>query len=170
MPTFVKAIAFAALLLVVPIVAAAQDDPDLAPPPLKAMSKSERGRLNAEPNPKRRTALALELLGERLRLADTLRADERYEEVLPQLGAFAAILDDTMKFLTGRSIDRDKSLDGLKRFEIGLRGFTPRIENIRRDVPARYEYHVRMLGQYVRDARSRAIEPFFGNAIEPNKP
>ena len=62
----------------------------------------------------------------------------------------------------------DKS--SLKRFEIGLRGFAPRIERLRREVPARYELYIRTLGIYVRDARSKALEPMFGNAVRPDEP
>ena len=74
---------------------------------------------------------------------------------------------------TQKLIDACKALTAEQfhqRFEIGLRGFAPRIERLRREVPARYELYIRTLGIYVRDARSKALEPMFGNAVRPDEP
>jgi hypothetical protein len=54
---------------------------------------------------------------------------------------------------------------------MGLRQFRPRLELIRRDIPVKYEAYVRNLIIYLREARAKAVEPFFSDTIVPrNKP
>jgi hypothetical protein len=81
-------------------------------------------------------------------------------------------MDNTLDFLNKSDKDSGRVLDNFKRFEIGLRGFTPRLELIRRDLPIRYEFYVRNLIKNLRAARARAIEPLFDtDAVLPaNKP
>ena len=50
-----------------------------------------------------------------------------------------------------------------------LRGFAPRLGLLRREIPAEYDYYVRVLIKYLRDARSKAIEPLFGDTVVPNR-
>ena len=85
-----------------------------------------------------------------------------------QLGGFHALMDNTLDFLLDRNLSRDKVLDNCKRFEMGLRKFTPRLGLIRREIPTEYDHYVRVLLKYVRDAREKAIEPLFGNNVVPN--
>ena len=79
-----------------------------------------------------------------------------------ELGGFQGLLDNTLEFLIRGDNDSDRVLNNLKRFEIGLRGFVPRIEVVRRELPVRYEPYVRSVIRYIRDARSKALEPLFG--------
>jgi hypothetical protein len=59
-------------------------------------------------------------------------------------------------------------LANLKRFEIGLRKFTPRLELIRREVPLTHEFYVRSLLKQLREARTKATEPLFGETVLPD--
>ncbi len=77
------------------------------------------------------------------------------------------LLDNTLDFLGKQDSNKGKVLDNYKRLEIGLRGFAPRLETIRRDLPLRYEDYVHKLLKYVRDSRSRAVEPMFGSSVVP---
>lgn len=148
----------------------AQDDSlDTAPPPLKLMSREERKKLDAETDLKDRTKLALQLMNIRLGTAERLSSDGNFDAMFRELGVFHALVDDSIAFLEKRSVDNGKLLDTLKRLEIGLRGYIPRLESIRREIPVRYEDYVRKLMKFVREARSRAIDPMFGETVIQTK-
>ncbi|MEP6787435.1 MAG: hypothetical protein ABJB40_03325 [Acidobacteriota bacterium] len=152
------------------LVVSAQDDPnDLAPPPLKLISKDERARLDSETDVKSRTKLELEMMNLRLAEAEKLNASENYDGVFRELGAFHGLMDDGLDYLIKRDTGSGKVLDNFKRLEIALRGFGPRLEVIRRDLPIKYEDYLRRLIKYVRDARSKAIDPQFGYTVLPGQ-
>ena len=139
-----------------------------APPPLKLLSKYERERLGSENAVKDRTNLALLLMSGRLEKAEQFENAERFSEMYKELGSFHAIMDDTMDFLIGNETDNGKVLRNLKKFEIGLRAFMPRLEVVRRDLPEEYEPYVKNLIRYIHDTREKAIEPMYGNTVLPN--
>lgn len=139
--------------------------PDTEPPPLKVISKDEKKKLEDERNFKKRTILALELMDSRLNKAEEANSKKEFKEMFNQLGRFHAIIDNTLTFLNRNNNDSRKILNNFKRFEIGLRKLLPRIELIRREVPQRYQFYVKNLIKNVRDARSRAVEPFFDDSV-----
>ena len=151
--------------------AKAQDEypKNAAAPPIKALPKDVKEKLEAEKDIKKRLTLALQLMNERLTNAETLSSEENYTEMFQEMGFFHAIMDNTLNFLDRNNIGRGKILDYYKRFEMSLRSFIGRIEIIRRDLPPRYEYYVRTLVKAVRDARSRAVEPLFDDSVIPNQ-
>ncbi len=152
---------------------AAQDDPeDSLPPPPKFLSKEEKIRLSGDNEVKSRTRLALDLMNARLSSAEKEVSESDYESMIRELGAFEALLDDHLQFLIRNDNDSGKVLDNFKRFEIGLRTFVPRVETIRRELPSRFEPLVRNVGKYIRDARTRALEPLFSDTVvrQPRKP
>lgn len=144
-------------------------DPDAAPPPVRAMNHSERTQLDSQQGLKERTKLALALMSSRLSKAEELNAKSEFAAMYNELGGFHALMDDTLDYLESAP-RRDKTLDNLKRYEMGLRGFAPRLALIRREAPQEYDHYVRVLLRYLRDARSKAIEPLFGNSVVPNRP
>jgi hypothetical protein len=85
-----------------------------------------------------------------------------------ELGGFHALMDDALEFLGGNQKMTGKVLNNFKRFEIGLRRFTPRLELIRRNLPVSHEFYLRSLLKQLRDARTKATEPLFGDSILPN--
>ena len=143
-------------------------DPDAAPPPVRAMSTQERNQLDAEQGLKDRTKLALALMSSRLSKAEELNAKNQYPAMYNELGGFHALMDDTLEFLE-TAPRKDKTLDNLKRFEMTLRSFAPRLGLIRREIPTEYDHYVRSLLRYLRDARTRAIEPLFSNSVVPQR-
>lgn len=148
--------------------ACAQDDPpayELAPPPLMVMSKAERDKLDAEQGIRKRTQLALELMDARVGLAETANTRDDLNEMFSHLGAFSAIMEDTLAFLKTADPNRGRTLDNFKRLEIGLRRFSPRLELIRRELPLTHEFYVRSLLRQLRDARSRALDPLFDDSV-----
>lgn len=147
----------------------AQDDiPGLAPPPRKVISKGERTRLDAETNIRDRTKLTLEMMDERLSAAEKLSDGKDFDAMFQELGGFHGLMDNGIEFLLKKDDRKNKVLDNLKRIEIGLRGFAPRLESIRRDVPLSYENYVRKLISYLRNARTRVSEPLFSDTVVPD--
>jgi len=140
-----------------------------APPPVKLMSKGEASQLATKHDVKDRTKLALELMSIRLTKAEEFSTKGEFQEMYNELGAFHALMDNTLDFLYDSSRGRDKNLDTFKRFEMTLRAFAPRLGVIRRELPTEYDPYVRNLIKYLRDARSRAVEPLFGDMVVPNR-
>jgi len=143
-------------------------DPNAAPPPVRAMSNTERTQLDNQQGLKDRTKLALALMSTRLSKAEELNAKNDHTAMYNELGGFHALMDDTLEFLEAAP-RKDKTLDNLKRFEMTLRGFAPRLALMRREIPAEYDHYVRVLLKYLRDARSKAIEPLFGDQVVPTR-
>ena len=155
-----------------PLSTFAQDDPpEIAPPPLKIVSKNERLQLDAKvADVKERTKLALVLMDLRLDTAEKLAVGRQFDAMFTELGGFQALMDDSLEFLGRRDTGKNgKVLDNYKRIEIGLRSFSPRIETLRRELPPRYDDYVRKLMKFVRDARTKATEPLFGDSVVPNR-
>ena len=165
------AIAALCFLLAITSSNSAQDEipPDAAPPPLKQLSKTEKERLATAHEVKERTKLSLELMDARVKIAEQYLPQEQYEMVFRELGGFHALVLDALEFLSDSDSDKKKVLDNFKRFEIGLRTFTLRLELIRREMPPQREYYVRLLLREMREARAKAVEPLFGDiGIKPN--
>lgn len=141
---------------------------DAVPPPLKIISKAEINQLKAEPKMKNRTKLSLELMDIRLVNAEKFAGNKNYVEMFNELGKFHALVDNAIDYLDKNDNGGGKVLDNFKRFELGLRKFLPKLELIRRELPAKYEYYVRGLAKQVRDARSRCVEPMFDDSVVSN--
>lgn len=150
---------------------AQQDEPlnATAPPPLKILSKTEKSQLEAVNDLKARTKLALELMEARLLKAESLNAQEQYQEMFTELGSFHALVDNTLDFLSKNNNDSGKVLNNFKRMELSLRKYITRLELIRRDLPIKFELYVRMLVKFIREARTRAVEPLFDDTVVPEK-
>jgi hypothetical protein len=146
----------------------AQGPDETAPPPIKMLSKSERTQLSGTLQLKERTALALDLMDSRLRSAEKFTTDENYSLVYAELGGFQALMDNTINFLLKARSDEGKQLKSLKKFEIGLRTFSPRIEVIRRDVPPNFEPYLKDLIKYIADSREKAMQQFYSDTVIPN--
>lgn len=167
-----RMVALVTMLAGFSLLCVAQDpviDDDIAPPPLKILSQSEKDRLSAETEVKQRTKLGLELMDVRLKQAETLHGAENFDQMFVELGAFHGMMDNMLTFLEKSDRDSRKVIYNFKRFEIGLRGFTPRLELLRRVLPIRYERYVRNLIKYLRNARAKAIEPLFDDTVVPGK-
>ena len=160
------------MLMMLSVVAVAQDDPDdleVAPPPLKILSADEKAKLAAESEVKRRTKLALDLMEVRLKQAEAFDAKQNFDQMFVELGAFQGLMDDMLEFLYKSDKDSKRVLNNFKKFEIGLRMFTPRLELVRSHLPVRYERYVRNLVKNLRAARAKAIEPLFDDTVVPSK-
>lgn len=144
--------------------ASAQDD-EPAPPPLRTITKEERTSLESQSNTKARTQLALAYMNGHLAAAEALNSRQDYDAMFRELGGFQGLLDNTLLYLIAADRKNSKVLDNLKRFEISLRGFMPRLEAIHRELPFRYEDYVRRLVAFVRNARTKALDPMFADTV-----
>ncbi len=163
---------FLVIFLTLASVTIGQDEvPEVAPPPVKLLSKDERSSLDAKAaDLKARTKLALDLMDARLDAAEKWAAGRQFDTMFNELGGFHALMDDSIEFLNRRDTGSNgKVLDNFKRLEIGLRAFSPRIEVIRRELPIRYDDYVRRLMKFVRDARTKATEPLFSDTVVPTR-
>ena len=167
---------FAVLFLLItaycsPLAALAQGDTQqaaaatAAPPPLKFVSKDEKKQLTEQSDTKKRTKLSLVLMEVRLKKAEELNAQQQFREMFDELGGFQALVADALDFLNRRDDGRGEVLNNFKRFEMSIRAFLPRVELIRRELPPEFEPYVRSLAKYLRDTRSKAVEPLFGDNI-----
>ncbi len=144
-----------------------QEPDDASPPPLRTVTKIEKAQLEASPDGRRRTELALQLMASRLQRAEDQKTKEDYRAMFLELGGFHGLMDNTLAYITAENHRQAKALNYFKKYEMGLRAFAPRLELIRRDLPSRYDPYIKALLQYLRDARSRALEPFFGDTVIP---
>jgi len=145
------------------------DIQEIAPPPLKILSKDEKKQLENVSDIKKRTNLALELMEAKLKKIEELDDQNEFEKMYEQLGGFHALMDYTLAFLYRNNAGNRKNLNSLKRYEMGLRTFPPRLEVIRRELPIKYESYLRELLIIIRDTRTKAVEPFFSNTVIPNE-
>jgi hypothetical protein len=162
----------AVALFIVPSALAQQDKYELtdSPPPLKVLPADDRKRLESAKDVKARTKLALEMMETRLSAAAAKSDASDHAGMFDELGAFHAIMDNTLEFLDSSSPNKKKVIYNFKRLEIGLRRMAPRIDVLRRDAPAERERYLFYLARNVRDARARAIEPLFSDTVVPGRP
>ena len=164
---FGGAMLFGFCLLFAPAIAA-QDAVQEVPPPLKVLSKEEKSTLEAQTDVKKRTISTLDLMEARLLKAETFKTEEKYRQMFEELGGFHALMDNTLNYLSRNNTSSGKVLNNFKRIEISLRKNINRLELIRRDLPPEYEPYLRRLIKYVREARTKAVEPLFGSVPPAN--
>ena len=159
---------FAFLLFTFYLSCPAQDgDYELAPPPLKFVAKDDKERLESQADLKSRTKLALELMDQRLAEGERLNSSGNFDGLFRELGRFRGLVDYTFGFLGKNDPNNKKVLDNYKRLEISLRSFMSRVEVIHRELPFKYEEYVRGLVKYLRVARTKALDPQFGDTVLP---
>lgn len=145
----------------------AQDDDDPAPPPLKLLASEDRKRLEGAADPISQSKLTVDLMRKRIDAAERSNTANDFDRMFREFGYFRALLDYSLDLLSKQDHETNRTLDSYKRFELSLRAASPRIEKIRRELPLKYEDYVHKLLNYIRDARTKAIEPLFGNTVIP---
>jgi DNA repair ATPase RecN len=141
-----------------------QDEPptDLVIAPEISLSESESKILNPEKNIKKRTQLSIETMEIRLKSAESFNQTPKFKEALAELGSYQALLEDSYKFLEMNNLKSDKVQNNFKKLELILKKHTSRLEIIRREMPYKFGWHVGKLMKLVREIRTKAIEPLFG--------
>lgn len=137
---------------------------DVTPPPVKYVPADLSAQLSQTKDRKARVKLTLQLAEERLMQAATFTAHEKFEQAADELGIYQALVEDVIKFLQreGRS---GKSRDQFKKIELALRAHMSRIETIRRLTPSEDAVHVKACIEFVRAARTQALESFYSDTV-----
>lgn len=138
---------------------------DFAPPPLRYVPNDEQAQLAAARDRRARTRLALELADARLRRCEESTAAARHDEAVAQLGIYQALMEDTLRFLRGMGGTDNRARDLYRRLEQSLRAHSLRIEAVRRITPALHMTNVRNIIEFTQDARTSALNAFFGGAF-----
>lgn len=134
------------------------------PPPMKFVSRGERTQLSAARDAKSRTRSAITMAEARLARAEQLTAGQQFEAASAELGIYQGLVDDALAYLGGVETKK-KSRDIYKHMEISLRAHCARIEAIRRMTPAEYAVHVKAICEHARNARSEALNAFYGDTV-----
>lgn len=137
----------------------------VAPPPLRLLNFNERAQLSQENDAKKHLKLNVELASERLRRAEDLAAARRFEAVTDELASYQSILEEAFSFMQARGKVDNKTRDLYKYLELQMRAQGPRLEAIRRLTPAEYAGYVRAVFEFTRDARTEALNSFYGDTV-----
>jgi hypothetical protein len=143
---------------------------DAAPPPMRYIPEETRARLAAEARDmKDRTKLSIELAEARLEGAAAHSAADRFDAATRELGIYEAIVLDAVAFLKSTGKTTNKVRDLFKRVELALRSHVPRLETLRRSLPSQHAVHAQATLDFVRDARTEALEAFFDDTVIPDR-
>ncbi len=146
----------------------------IAPPPLRLVSRVERSQLSQENDAKKHLKLNVELASQRLVRAEELVAVKRFEAVTDELASYQTILEEAFNFMQSRGRIDNKTRDLYKYLELQMRAHGPRLEAIRRLTPVEYAGYVRAVYEFTRDARTEALNSFYGDTVikdlSPPKP
>ncbi len=142
-----------------------------APPPMKFVSRDEQTQLDGASDPKSHTRLSIDLASEHLSQAEQFTAQKKYEAASEELGRYMGLINYTLRFLGRMNSDKGKTRDLYRFVDIALRAHLPRLAVMRRATPVEYGINLKDAEDYVRNARSDALDSFYGNTVvkEPEK-
>jgi hypothetical protein len=144
-----------------------------APPPMKFISRDERMALNTSADPKTRERMEIDLAIAHLDRAEQLTADKKFDAAAEETGRYLALISDTLNFLGTMNSDKGKTRDLYRHFDISLRAHLPRLAVMRRSTPAEYAGNIKDAEEYVKNARSDALDSFYGHTVlrgDPENP
>ncbi len=136
-----------------------------APPPMKFVSRSERSELAAARDPKSRIRATIDLADGRLTRCEELTAASKFAEASEELGGYLGLMDDVRVFVGNMNHDKGSTRDLYRHLEIALRAHIPRLAVMRRSTPVAYAGNLKSAEEYVRDARSEALDSFYGHSV-----
>lgn len=137
----------------------------VAPPPLKIVTRAERHQLDAAKDEKNRIKLTIELAEAHLANAEHKTAEQQYDAAAAEAGMYWALIEDAFSFM--KTIDREnnKKRDLYKRLELSLRAHGPRLSAIRRGTPAEYAIWIKEIEDLARNGRTEALNSFYGHTV-----
>lgn len=145
----------------------------IAPPPLKIITRQERSQLNESKDAKARLKTTIELAESHLANAENCTSQREYDNAAAEAGMYWALVEDAFSYM--KTIDRDnnKRRDLYKRLELALRAHGPRLSTIRRSTPVEYSVWIKEIEDFARQGRTEALNSFYGNTVihdAPQKP
>jgi hypothetical protein len=136
-------------------------------PPMKFVSRGERTTLSATHDAKARMKATIELAEARLVRAEQLTAEQNYNAASAELGAYQGLIEDALDYMDDITKNDNKLRDTYKRLELALRAHCMRLEAIRRVTPSEYAVHIKAICECARNARSEALNSFYGDTVVP---
>ena len=141
-----------------------------APPPMLIVTRSDRSQLQSANDPKARLRATFTLAEDHLKHAETATDQKKFEEALSELGRYLGLIDDLRSFITTLSRDKGSTRDLYRHFEISIRPHIPRIAVMRRSTPLEYALNLKNAEEYIKDARSEALDSFYGQTVLRERP
>src|SRR5947207_10296985 len=141
-----------------------------APPPMMLVTRSDRSELQSANDPKARLRATFTLADVHLKLAETATDQKKFEEASSELGRYLGLIDDLRAFIATLSRDKASTRDLYKHFEISVRPHIPRIAVMRRSTPVEYAINLKAAEEYIKDARSEALDSFYGQTVLRERP
>lgn len=148
----------------------AQQQDDAAPPPMRHIPDDLRRQLDATRDLKARTRLSLDFADAAITRCAEHASAERFEQATGELGVYEAIVEDAIRFVQNSGKVTNKQRDLFKHIEMTLRAHVPRLETIRRGLPAAHAVYVKTTIDFVRDQRDRALNSFYDDTVIPEAP
>jgi hypothetical protein len=141
-----------------------------APPPMLIVTRSDRSELLSANDPKARLRATFTLAEDHLKRAETATDQKKFEEALSELGRYLGLIDDLRAFIATLSRDKGSTRDLYRHFEISVRPHIPRIAVMRRSTPLEYALHLKDAEEYIKEARSEALDSFYGQTVLRERP
>jgi hypothetical protein len=141
-----------------------------APPPMLIVTRSDRAELQSANDPKARLRATFTLAEDHLKRAETATDQKKFEESLSELGRYLGLIDDVLAYIATLSRDKASTRDLYKHFEISVRPHIPRIAVMRRSTPVEYAMRLKDAEEYVKNARSEALDSFYGQTVLRERP
>ena len=135
-----------------------------APPPMRFVSREERSQLNAT-DPKARLRTSMALAENRLSRTEEYTSLRKFDQASEELGGYLGLLDNLRAYLGSMNRDKGGTRDLYRHLEIALRAHIPRLAVMRRTTPAAYAGNLKAAEEYVREARSDALDSFYGHSV-----
>jgi hypothetical protein len=142
----------------------------VAPPPLKIITRSERSQLNESKDPKTRLKTTIELAETHLANTESQTSQHDYDKAAAEAGMYWALVEDAFIFMKTMDRDNNKRRDLYKRLELALRAHGPRWSTIRRSTPSEYAVWIKEIEDFARKGRTEALNSFYGNTVLRDSP
>lgn len=137
----------------------------IAPPPLKVITRSEREQLNETRDEKARVKLTIELAEAHLTNVENQTAIQQYDGASKEIGMYWALVEDVLSSMKTMGREGNRRRDLYKRLELALRAHGPRLNAVRRTTPAEYSVWIKEVETFARDSRTEALNSFYGNTV-----
>ena len=132
---------------------------------MRSVSREERSQLTAARDPKSRIRISIELATSRLTRTEAFTVAGKFDQASEELGSYLGLLDNVRAFIGGMNRDKGSTRDLYRHLEIALRAHLPRLAVMRRSTPAEYAGNFKAAEEYLRDARSEALDSFYGHSV-----
>ena len=141
-----------------------------APPPMRLVTRTDRSELDSTKDPKARLRATMALAEEHLKSAENFTEQKKFDEASAELGRYLGLIDDVLAFIATLNRDKGSTRDLFRHFEISVRRHIPRIAVMNRTTPVEYATHLKDAEEFIKDARSQALDSFYGQTVLREKP